>query len=104
MKIYEDVVKDTKDREKIIAEKTKNRLPFHGVILHLGGTVQDGVILKTVKSENDKITVEGEAKTKEDAENYFTAIKEKNDIFLKVPKSLKIENKDVVKFSFSIDL
>lgn len=104
MKIYNDIIKDTKMREKVIAEKTKNRIPFQALILHLGTVTQEGVVLKSVKSEKNRIIIEGEADTEEDLENFLTKINEKKDIFITSPKSLKIENNDEIKFSFAIDL
>jgi len=104
MKIYNDILKDTKMREKIVAEKTKNRIPFQGLILHLGIVTVDGIVLKSVKSDKNKIIIEGEADTEEDLENYLTQINERKDIFITSPKSLKIENNEAINFSFSVDL
>lgn len=110
IKIYNDIQKDTKLREDIIAEKTKNRIPFHAVILHLGAITEEGIVLTSVKSVKSnikgksRIIIEGEADTIEDVENFLKRIHDQQDIFIKSPKSLKIEDKDEIKFSFSIDL
>lgn len=104
MKIYNYISKDTVAREQFLADKTKKRLPFAGVILHLGTLTTDGVILTSVKSDDNKIIIEGEAISEYDMENFFDKINSRKDIFIKSPKSLKVDNKDNIKFSFSINL
>lgn len=104
MKIYNYILKDTIEREQFLIDKTKNRLPFAGVILHLGTLTTDGVMLTAVKSDDDKITIEGEAISEYDMKNFFDKINARKDIFIKSPKSLKVDNKDKIKFSFSINL
>lgn len=102
--IYNYIINDTKMREAVIAEKTKNRVPYTGAILHLGIFTAEGVVINSVKSDGNKIIIEGEAIDEEYMQNFFDKIAERKDIFIKSPKSLKIDNKDKIKFSFSINL
>lgn len=104
MQIYNDIIKDTKMREETIADKTKKRIPFQALLLHLGTITQEGVVLTAVKSDKSNIVIEGKANTQEDLENFLNEINERKDIFIKSPKSLKIDKKDVINFSFTMDL